>query len=89
MMLQIEDLAFAYLDGYIHAKVTEHLLQGKVLSSDLETLATKIAVECMKDYISQLNLTDKEKEELKQNRNQWADLALKGIKQRLNESGKI
>ena len=43
----------------------------------------------MKDYISQLNLTDKEKEELKQNREQWADLALKGIKQRLKESGKI
>lgn len=88
MMLEIKDLAFAYLDGYIHAMVTEHLLQGKVLSSDLDKVK-KIAVECMKDYISQLNLTDKEKEELKQNRDQWADLALKGIKQRLNESGKI
>lgn len=88
MMLEIRDLAFAYLDGYIHAKVTEHLLQGKVLSSDLDKIK-ETAVECMKDYISQLNLTDKEKEELKQNREQWADLALKGIKQRLNESGKI
>ena len=78
MMLAIKDLAFAYLDGYIHAMVTEHLLQGKVLSSDLDKVK-KIAVECMKDYISQLNLTDKEKEELKQNRDQWADLALKGI----------
>lgn len=88
MMLEIRDLAFAYLDGYIHAKVTEHLLQGKVLSSDLDKIK-ETAVECMKDYISQLNLTDKEKEELKQNREQWADLALKGIKQRLNETGKI
>ena len=43
----------------------------------------RIAVECMKDYISLLNLTDKEKEELKQNHDQWAGLALKGIKQRL------
>lgn len=40
-------------------------------------------MEGMKDYISQLNLTDKEKEELKQNREHWADLALKGIKPRL------
>ncbi len=88
MMLKIRDLAFAYLDGYIHAKVTEHLLQGKVLSSDLDKIK-ETAVECMKDYISQLNLTDKEKEELKQNRELWADLALKGIKQRLNETGKI
>lgn len=88
MMLEIRDLAFAYLDGYIHAKVTEHLIQGKVLSSDLDKIK-ETAVECMKDYISQLNLTDKEKEELKQNRELWADLALKGIKQRLNETGKI
>lgn len=88
MMLEIRDLAFAYLDGYIYAKVTEHLLQGKVLSSDLDKIK-ETAVECMKDYISQLNLTDKEKEELKQNREHWADLALKGIKQRLKESGKI
>ena len=36
MMLEINDLAFAYLEGYIHAKVTEHLLQGKVLSSDFD-----------------------------------------------------
>ena len=56
MMLQIKDIAFAYLEGYIHATVTEHLLQGKVLSSDLDKVK-KIAVECMKDYISQLNLT--------------------------------
>ena len=59
-----------------------------MLSSDFDKVK-KIDVECMKDNISQLNLTDKEKEELKQNREQWADLALKGIKQRLNESGKI
>lgn len=64
------------------------MLQGKVLSSDLDKIK-ETAVECMKDYISQLNLTDKEKEELKQNRELWADLALKGIKQRLNETGKI
>lgn len=87
-MLAIKDIFLSYFERYIHAKVTEHLLQGKVLSSDLDKVK-KIAVACMKDYISQLNLTDKEKEELKQNREQWADLALKGIKQRLKESGKI
>lgn len=76
MMLEIKDIAFTYLEGYIHAKVTEHF------SSDLDKVK-KIAVECMKYYISQLNLTDKEKEELKQNHDQWAGLALKGIKQRL------
>ena len=63
MMLTIKDTALFYLEGYIHAKVTEHLLQGKVLSSDFDNVK-KIVVECMKDYISQLNLTDKEKDEL-------------------------
>ena len=47
-MLEIKDLCFAYLDGYIHAKVTEDLLQGKVLSSDLDKVK-EIAVECMND----------------------------------------
>lgn len=87
-MLEIKDLALSYLEGYIHAKVTEHLLQGKVLSSDLDKIK-EIAVECMKDYITQLNLTDADKEELKQNRECWADMVLKGIKQRLYESGKL
>ncbi len=63
MMLAIKDTALFYFEGYIHAKVTEHLLQDKVPSSDFDKVK-KIAVECMKDYISQLNLTDKEKEEL-------------------------
>lgn len=43
----------------------------------------------MKDSISQLNLTDADKNELKQNRKQWVDMSLKGIKQRLYESGKL
>lgn len=59
-----------------------------MLSSDFDKVK-KIDVECMKDYISQLNFTDKEKEELIQNREHWAELALKGVKQRLYESGKI
>ena len=87
-MLEIKDLALSYLEGYIHAKVTEYLLQGKVLSSDLDKIK-EIAVECMKDYIIQLNLTDADKEELKQNHERWADMALNGIKLRLYESGKL
>lgn len=51
-----------------------------MLSSDLDKVK-EVAVECMKDYISQLNLTDADKNELKQNRKQWVDMSLKGIKQ--------
>lgn len=28
-MLAIKDIFLSYLEGYIHVKVTEHLLQGK------------------------------------------------------------
>lgn len=36
-----------------------------------------------------INLSDEEKEGIKENHKQWADAALKGIKQRLHDSGKI
>lgn len=43
-MLEIKDLCLAYLDGYIQAKVTENLHQGKVLSSDFDKVK-EVAVE--------------------------------------------
>lgn len=87
-MLEIKDLGIAYITGYVQVKVTECLLYGKVLSSDLDKVKES-AVKCMEEYISQLNLTDMDKEQMKQKHKQWAEMALKGIKQRLCESGKI
>ena len=43
----------------------------------------------MEDYVEQLNLSDSDKEEMKRNHEQWADLALEGVKERLRESGKL
>ena len=43
----------------------------------------------MEEYISHQNWSDKDKEELKHNHKLWADMALKGLKQRLLECGKI
>lgn len=87
-MLEVQDLCRAYLEGYIQAKVTECLIRGKVLSSDLDKVKD-MAVKCMEEYISHQNLSDKEKEEMKENHKQWADVTLKGIKKRLHDSGKI
>lgn len=64
------------------------MLSGKVLSSDLDKVKD-IAVKCMEEYVSHTNLSDEEKEGIKENHKQWADAALKGIKQRLRDSGKI
>lgn len=87
-MLGIRDLCKAYLEGYVQAKVTEFLLSGKVLSSDLDKVKD-IAVKCMEGYVSHMNLSEEEKQEMKENHKQWADATLKGIKQRLRDSGKV
>ena len=68
--------------------VTTDLLLSEVLESDLDNIK-ELAVKCMEEYISHQKLSDKDKEELKQNHKQWADMALKGLKQRLREIGEI
>lgn len=87
-MLEVKDLCKAYLEGYIQAEVTEALILGKVLSSDLDKVK-EMAVKCMEEYVSHQNLSDEEKEEMTVNHKQWAEVTLKGIKQRLHDSNKI
>lgn len=87
-MEQLEDICTAYLEGYFYAKITEQLITGKIQSLDLDKLK-KTAVECMKDYIEHSNYSTEEKEELKNNYEHWADVTLKGIKQRLRDSNKL
>lgn len=87
-MLEFKDICLAYLEGYIYAKVTENMIHGKVPDSDLDILK-EIAVKCMENYISKLEISEAEKEELKHNQKQWAEKVLQGVKQRLHECGKI
>ena len=49
-MIEAKDICTAYLEGYFYAKITEHLITGKIHSSDLDSLK-ELAVESMKDYI--------------------------------------
>lgn len=87
-MMEIKDLCIAFHEGYTSAKLTEMFVNGKVRSSDLDKVK-EMAVKCMEEYIGYSNFTDEEKEKMKQNHKQWADIALKGVKQRLTDSGKI
>ena len=77
-----------YLEGYIQCNVAEYLLHDKVLSSDLDMIKEK-AVKCMEQYISQQEISEADKEKIKQNHKQWAEMVLLGTKQRLHECGKI
>lgn len=87
-MKKLEDICVAYLEGYFYAKITEQLITSKIQSSDLDKLK-KTAVECMKDYIEHSYYSTVEKEEQKKNYEHWADVTLKGIKQRLRDSDKL
>ena len=83
-----QNICAAFFYGYKFCTITEQLITGKILSSDLDQLK-KTAVECMKDYIEHSDYSNEEKEELKKNYEHWADVTLKGIKQRLRDSDKL
>lgn len=87
-MVDVKDLAFAYLYAYFWAKQTEWLINGKIQGTVLDAIK-ETAVKCMEDYVDQLNLSESDKEEMKRNHKHWAELALKGVKERLRESGKM
>ena len=87
-MENLQDICTTYLEGYFYAKITELLITGKIQSLDLDKLK-KTAVECMKDYIENSDYSTEEKKELKKNYEHWADVTLKGIKQRLRDSDKL
>lgn len=86
-MKNIPDIC-AFFYGYKYCTITEHLITSKIQSSDFDKLK-KTAVECMKDYIEHSDYSTEEKEELKNNYERWADMTLKGIKQRLRDSDKL
>lgn len=86
--LEAKAICAAFLNGYMFCTITEQLIIGKILSSDLDNLK-KTAVECMKDYIEHSDFSNEEKEDMKKNYEHWADVTLKGIKQRLRDSDKL
>lgn len=86
--LEAKDKCAAFLNGYKYCSITEPFITSKIQSLDLDDLK-KMAVECMKDYIEHSDYSNEEKEELKKNYERWADVTLKGIKQRLRDSDKL
>lgn len=87
MFQNIPDIC-AFIYGYKYCTITEHFITSKIQSLELDKLK-KTAVECMKDFIEHSNYSTEEKEELKKNYECWADVTLKGIKQRLRDSDKL
>lgn len=88
MMPEIKDICQAFFEGYVHAKATEFLLNGKILSSQLDNIK-ETAIECMKSYIDRQEISDFEKQQFKENYKQWAESFMIGIKTRLKATGKL
>lgn len=65
-MEKLQDICAAYLEGYFYAKITEHFITSKILSSDLDKLK-KTTVECLKYYIEHSGFSNEKKEELRNN----------------------
>ena len=68
--------------------MTEYLIHDEILISELDKIK-EMAVKCMEQYISQQEISEADKENIKQNHKQWAEMVLQGVKQRLHECGKI
>ena len=68
--------------------MTEYLIHDEIIISELDKIK-EMAVKCMEQYISQQKISEADKEEMKQNHQQWAEKVLQGVKQRLHECGKI
>ena len=83
-----QNICAAFFYGYKYCSITEQFITSKIQSLDLDKLK-KTAVECMKDYIEHSQFSTEEKEEQKNNYEHWADVTLKGIKQRLRDSDKL
>lgn len=87
-IIEAKDICTAFLEGYFYAKITEHLITGKIHSSDLDALK-KLAVKSMKDYIERSGFSYGVKESMKKNYEHWTDMTLHGIKQRLRDYQKL
>ena len=68
--------------------MTEYLIHDEILISELDKIK-EMAVKCMEQYISQQKISEADKEKMKQNHKQWAEMVLLGVKQRLHEYGKM
>ena len=77
-MLKVKYLCIAYLGSYIQCKVTEFLLHDKVLSSDFDQVK-EMAVKGMEQYISQQEISEADKVEIKQNHKPWADMVFRAL----------
>ena len=78
----------AFCDGYFYAQLGEKLTNGKVTDKELD-LAKETAQKYIEQQIAYSAFDEKQKQEMKENLHEWADIVMQGFKKRLRESGRL
>lgn len=78
----------AFCDGYFYAQLGEKLTNGKVTDKELD-LAKETAQKYVEQQIAYSAFDEKQKQEMKENLHEWADIVMQGFKKRLRESGRL
>lgn len=78
----------AFCEGYFCAQFGEKLTNCKVTKHALD-LVKETAQTCIEQQIAYSSFDEKQKLEMKENFQEWADTVLQGFKKRLRESGRL
>ena len=78
----------AFCDGYFYAQLGEKLTNGKVTDKELD-LAKETAQKYIEQQIAYSAFDEKQKQEMKENLHERADIVMQGFKKRLRESGRL
>lgn len=78
----------AFCDGYFYAQLGEKLTNGKVTDKELD-LAKETAQKYIEQQIAYSTFDDKQKLEMKDNFEEWAEIVMQGFKKRLRDSGRL
>lgn len=83
-----KEYCIAFCEGYFYAKLGEKLTYCKVTEHALD-LVKETAQTCIEQQIAYSGFDEKQKLEMKENFQEWADTVLQGFKKRLRESGRL
>lgn len=86
--MTLEEYCIAFCEGYFYAELGEKLTNGKVTDKELD-LAKKTAKQCIEQQIAYSTFDAKQKQEMKDNFKDWAEVVMQGFKKRLRDSGKL
>ena len=78
----------AFCEGYFYAQLGEKFINGKA-TNNAQDIAKETAQKCIEQQIAYSGLDEKQKQEMKENFQEWADTVMQGFKIRLRESGRL